>query len=255
MSAKLPVVVVVPGCWSVPAMYRKLGAALESKSFKVHIPDLPTNNGVRPPNSSHEADVEAVRKVVEPLVNDGKEVIMLMHSYGGVVGTNAVQGLSRTDRQSGNLPGGVVHLLYLSAYVVAKGQSILKVIERSGRGEDVAAVLTIDEDGTGLPNDPVWAMYHDLDPKDQEEQNGLVVRNNMGCGAGEAVYEGWRDIPSTYIRTTEDRCVPVAFQDICIGDVTDAGVSINVVEFNCGHSAYVKCPEDVTDLVVKITSS
>ncbi|KAL7628309.1 hypothetical protein AAE478_002509 [Parahypoxylon ruwenzoriense] len=65
MALKQPIIVLVP------------------ESFTVHVPDLPTNNGVRPPNSSYEADVAAVRETIEPPVNDGNEVFMLMHIYGG----------------------------------------------------------------------------------------------------------------------------------------------------------------------------
>src|SRR5690625_3320154 len=108
MSSSKPVVVVVPGAWSAPAMYRKLVEALEAESFSVKVPDLPTNNGARPPNSSFEADVAAVREMVESLVEDGRKVFMLMHSYGGAVGTEAVRELAFKDRQSLNLPGGVI---------------------------------------------------------------------------------------------------------------------------------------------------
>ncbi|OTB07051.1 hypothetical protein M426DRAFT_318418 [Hypoxylon sp. CI-4A] len=251
MASKQPIVVLVPGAWSAPAAYHKLVKALEARSFTVHVPELPTNNGARPPNSTYQDDVDTVCKTVEPLVNDGNEVFMLMHSYGGAVGTNAVEGLARKDREAKNLPGGVVHLLYLAGYMLAKGQSLWYVIKNSGILEQMLPLVTTEEDGTWLPKDAVWGMYHDLDPEDQEEQKSLLKVNNANCIYGETVYEGWRDIPSTYVRTTEDRWVPPVYQDHIIENATNAGVPLNVLVLNCAHSPYAKYPNEVADIVVK----
>ncbi|KAI6083923.1 alpha/beta-hydrolase [Hypoxylon rubiginosum] len=254
MSSNQTVVVIVPGAWTPPAAYRKLADALKAKSLAVHIPALPTNNGARPPNSSHEADMAAVRDVVEPLVSQGNDVVMLMHSYGGAVGTNAVEGLARTDRQSKGLEGGVVHLVYLSAYLLAKGQSIMTILDLAGlTGRD--HLVTINEDGTWLPSDSVSSMYHDLDPDDQVEQSELVKPNNLACMYGQVKYEAWRDIPSTYVRTEQDLVVPPKFQDICLENAEKAGISVNIAVFDCGHSAYAKYPIEVADIVVKASNA
>ncbi|KAI0173627.1 alpha/beta-hydrolase [Hypoxylon sp. FL1284] len=255
MTSKQPLVVLVPGCWSGPAAYRKLVEALQARSFTVHVPDLPTNNGSRPPNSTYQDDVDAVRKTVEPLVNDGNDVFMLMHSYGGAVGTNAVEGLARKDRQAKGLPGGVVHLFYLAGYLLAKGQSVWKIIEKSGLLEQMTPLVKLEDDGTWMPNDAVWGMYHDLDPEDQQEQMRLLRVNNSACAYGETTYEAWRDIPSTYVRTTEDRWVPPTYQDICVGNTKDAGVPLDVAVLNSAHSPYAKFPKEVADLVVKASSA
>ncbi|KAI1776782.1 hypothetical protein F4818DRAFT_359295 [Hypoxylon cercidicola] len=100
--------------------------------------------------------------------------------------------------------------------------------------------VTIDEDGTWLPKDPVWGMYHDLDPEDQEEQKSLVMRNAFACTHGEVAYEAWRDVPSTHVRTTVDRWVPPVYQDICVAHAKDAGVHLAVKVFHCGNSAHVR---------------
>lgn len=38
---------------------------------------------------------------------------MILHSYGGAIGTDAIQGLDLPSRTANNLPGGIIHLLYL----------------------------------------------------------------------------------------------------------------------------------------------
>ena len=251
MASQRPAVVIVPGAWTSPAAYRKLRSALEARAITVHIPDLPTNNGARPPDSSYEADVAAVHETIESLVVWGSSVLVLMHSYGGAVGTDAVQGLARKERQSKHLPGGVVHLLYLSAYLLAQGQSVWTIVEKSGIAPSQAGLVTIEEDGTWLPNDPIWGMYHDLDPADQQEQKDQIKPHNLSSLYGPTKYEGWKDIPSTYVSTTDDRWVPPLFQDLCLENPKNAGVPINVEVFHCAHSAYAKYPDELTDLVIK----
>ncbi|KAI9693525.1 MAG: hypothetical protein M1820_009177 [Bogoriella megaspora] len=255
MASKDPVVVIVPGAWTAPVAYRKLRSALEAKGFNVHIPALPTNNGVRPPNSSYEADVAAVHETLEPLVHDGHLVLMLMHSYGGAVGTDAAQGLARKEREARDLPGGIVHLVYLSAYLLSEGQSVWTIVEKSGIAQGQTGLVTIEEDGTWLPNNPISGMYHDLDEADQQEQKDQIKPHNLSSLYGVTKYEAWKDIPSTYVRTTEDRWVPPLFQDLCLENPKNAGVSVNEEVFHCAHSAYAKYPNEVADIVVKALNS
>lgn len=255
MTTEQPTIVIVPGAWSAPAAYRKLVNALEAKSYTVHVPALPTNNGARPPNSSYEADVKAVREVVKPLVDDGNELILIMHSYGGAVGTSAVESLACKDRQALGLTGGVVHLLYVSAYLLEKGESVWKLVEKAGVPKERGDLVNVEEDGTWLPKDIVWGLYHDLDPEDQEEQKSLVKPHFLPAVNGEVTYEAWKDIPCSYVYTTEDRWVPTMFQDICISNARDAGVPIDVHAFNCAHSAYAKYPDKLAELVFKISGS
>ena len=78
------------------------------------------------PVASHLEDTAVVRKALEPLiVLEDKCVILVMHSYGGVAGTNAVSGLEATTRMQKGKNGGVIHCLFLSAFLVPKGSSLM----------------------------------------------------------------------------------------------------------------------------------
>ena len=58
------------------------------------------------------------------MINEGKEVVVLMHSYGGIVGTDAIYNLSVTERAMHGMPGGVKRLIYMCAFIPQKGQSL-----------------------------------------------------------------------------------------------------------------------------------
>jgi hypothetical protein len=49
-----------------------------------------------------------------------------MHSYGGLVGSNAIsKELSFAYRKQAGLLGGVIHLHYIAAFVLDVGQTVL----------------------------------------------------------------------------------------------------------------------------------
>ncbi|KAI8946317.1 Alpha/beta hydrolase fold-1 [Xylaria longipes] len=254
MSAKHPTVVLVPGAWTAPIAYHKLVSALEAKSFNIHVPALPTNNGDRPPNSSFDGDIQAVRQVVQRLAYEGKEVIMLMHSYGGIAGTSALEGLTRKDFQSKGLPGGVVHLIYVAAFMLGLEQNIRTVVQAvnlTGRN----SLVQFANDGAWFPVDPVQLLYQDLTPEDQEEQTKLLKWGNSVILTGNTIYEAWKDVPTLYVRSTEDRWLPPEFQDFCLKNAENAGVSVSVSALQSGHSPYVKFAEEIAEMTLQVSAA
>ncbi|KAK8133532.1 alpha/beta-hydrolase [Apiospora sp. TS-2023a] len=255
MIAELPAIVLVPGAWTAPAAFHQLIRILETKGFTVHAPALPTNNGHRPPDSSFDDDVQAVRQVVQRLVEDeGKEVMVLMHSYGGVVGTTALRGLTRQDRETRGQLGGVVHLLYAAAFLLALHQSVRTVVQTvnlPGR----EGLVQFADDGTWFPTDPVALLYPDLSPDDQEEQRRLLAWGNAAILTGDTTYEAWRDVPTLYVRVTEDPWLPSEFQDFCVKNAEDAGVAIRTAALPSAHSPYVNFAAELAEMVVQIANS
>jgi pimeloyl-ACP methyl ester carboxylesterase len=61
-----------------------------------------------------------IRSELTKLVEDlGKDVMVVMHSYGGIVGTEAVhESLAKKAREGKVLPGGVLGLLYMCAFLL-----------------------------------------------------------------------------------------------------------------------------------------
>lgn len=45
-------------------------------------------------------DINAVRKVLEDILErDGKEIVLVLHSSGGFLGSNAIEGMSVEERK------------------------------------------------------------------------------------------------------------------------------------------------------------
>jgi pimeloyl-ACP methyl ester carboxylesterase len=64
-----------------------------------------------------------MRSYVSKLVDGGRRVIALGHSYGGQVMTNALHGLGLDARKEKGLVGGVTDLIYLCAFALEEGGS------------------------------------------------------------------------------------------------------------------------------------
>jgi hypothetical protein len=123
-------IVVVQGSFHTPQAYQKLTDGLKHQGYATFQPELPscskTDDADFPSKTLHD-DSAVIKSVAERLVNDeGKKVFVVMHSYGGLVGGNAIsRELSFKYRKSAGLPGGVIHLLYVTAFVLDERQSVL----------------------------------------------------------------------------------------------------------------------------------
>lgn len=119
-----PTIVFAPGAWHTADCYDVVRKELHAKGWETEAVDYPSV-GAEPPTKGLSDDVAAVRAVVEKLAEEGKKVMVVVHSYGGLVGAEAVKGLGLKQRVQEGKTGGVIQLVYLSAFVMPKGVSIL----------------------------------------------------------------------------------------------------------------------------------
>ena len=62
-----------------------------------------------------------MRSQLEPFLKDGKELILVMHSGGSLVGSNAIQGMSVEARKKEGIEGGIQKLVYLAGALFPEG--------------------------------------------------------------------------------------------------------------------------------------
>lgn len=123
-----PTIIIIPGAWQKPVAFEKAVKLLEQAGYPtVHVP-LPTVGDLDAPLASLVDDVETVRKVVIPLVDEGKEVVLVGHSSGGISMSGATEGLDVASRKAEGKQGGVARCIFLAAFVLPKGQSLLGVL-------------------------------------------------------------------------------------------------------------------------------
>ncbi|KAK1774843.1 hypothetical protein QBC45DRAFT_454418 [Copromyces sp. CBS 386.78] len=114
MSCSPTDIVIIPGGWHTPASYRKFTTALSTAlpSLRITVLPLPSITDDPSPTADFYADSAFVRSSVTEMIAEGRHLAILMHSYGGQVGSNALHGLYRSDTSNG---GGITHLIYIAA--------------------------------------------------------------------------------------------------------------------------------------------
>lgn len=128
MSPTKPAIVIVPGAWQLPSAFAPFADLLRSNGFDTEVVAMPSVGGTQLPLTGLSEDIAAVRRVVQPLAEAGREVVLLTHSAGGVSGGAAVKGLDARARGGAGLLGGVTRIIYMAAFMVPKGSSLLEML-------------------------------------------------------------------------------------------------------------------------------
>ena len=105
--------------------------------------DLPSA-GAHPGHVDNSQDVGAIRTIITNLANDGKEVLLVMHSGGGIPGSLAVEGLGIKDRKAEGKKGGVVRVFYIGLLLPELGKSIFETFMTVLTGADLDPDFVVD---------------------------------------------------------------------------------------------------------------
>jgi pimeloyl-ACP methyl ester carboxylesterase len=119
-------IVLVHGAWHTPNHYEALAGRLKARGLSVTVPQLPSTGSETPMLQTMATDTEYLRDtVLYPLVDAGKKVVLVAHSYGGCPGGGAARGLSIDERKSTGKPGGIIGMFFISAFLAQEGELLL----------------------------------------------------------------------------------------------------------------------------------
>ncbi|CAG8974879.1 hypothetical protein HYALB_00000494 [Hymenoscyphus albidus] len=248
--ASLPTVILVHGAWHTPPNYQTYTDALKKQGFKVICPALPSCNNKSPPEESFE-DVALVRSAVQPIIEAGERVLMVMHSYGGAVGADAIEGLSFTERKAAGHPGGVVHLMYMCAYILPSGSTIWGIVKEAGITHLWTQFVKNFPDGSTFPQNPAQMFLGGVDQEIVDKALPHLVRSPMSAFETETKGSSWKTVPVTYILTQQDASVSRVYQEIMLEKVKKAGVVIKTEDYGTSHSIFITKQDEMVQAVVR----
>ena len=129
MAGSKPTVVIVPGGWHSSNAYESLASCFQKAGYPTAITKVPSLNPQDPSVCDCLSDAASVREQLLPLLeDDGKDIIILCHSYGGIPAGGAAYGLSTSARKHQGKSGGVLGLIYLTAFVVPEDESLVNYL-------------------------------------------------------------------------------------------------------------------------------
>ncbi|KAB8213522.1 hypothetical protein BDV33DRAFT_210117 [Aspergillus novoparasiticus] len=128
-------IVLVQASFKTPLVYDDLLTRLRDLGYSVVLPPLPSCSDVDHndfPTRTLAHNALAITKVIRQLVEVGKTVVLVMHPYGGIVGSEGIpESLSYRARQARGQKGGVIHLFHYTAFLLDKGRSVLETFSES----------------------------------------------------------------------------------------------------------------------------
>ena len=93
-TSDLPTILLIQGSFQIPEVYEILVQGLVARGYPTVQPRLPSCSDVASPDfpqRSLEDDAVAVRTELTRLIeSEGKTVVVVLHSYGGLVGGEAI---------------------------------------------------------------------------------------------------------------------------------------------------------------------
>lgn len=222
ISHALVSIVLVHGGFVDGSGWRGVYDALTQDGYRVSV--------VQNPTTSLADDVAITTRAIAAL--DGP-VVLVGHSYGGVVITEA-----------GNNPK-VAALVYISAFAPDKGESVSSLIANPPPDAAVPPILPAQDGYLFLDRKKFAASFAaDVEVKAATFMADSQVPWGVAALTGAVTDPAWRRKPSYYLVTTQDRMIPVAAQRSM---AERAGST--VIEVPGSHAIYVSKPGEVASLI------
>jgi pimeloyl-ACP methyl ester carboxylesterase len=217
-------VALVHGAWADRSSWSRVIPLLQKKGLNVVAAQLPL--------SSIDADIAVTKNLLAAVQGP---VVLVGHSYGGVVISGAANGMSN-----------VKALVYVAAFALDEGESIEGLGKQGPPPAGAAAVrppdangfLWIDRDGFAK------AFAADVDPT--EARVMAAVQKPLGIKSFTAKCRppAWKHLPSWYMVATDDQMIPPQAEEFMAKRM---GAEVRKVASS--HAVMVSHSKEVADLI------
>jgi len=198
--------------------------------YKILTKDGYTVSVVQNPTISLADDVAATKRIVAA---QNGQVILVGHSYGGAVITEA-----------GNDPK-VAGLVYITAFVPDKGESVATLIKDPPAGAPVPPIMPPQDGYLFLDKAKFPAAFAgDVDAEKAAFMADSQVPWGVEALSGTISEPAWKTKPSWYLVATDDKMIPPPAQHFM-----SKRAGSTVVEAAGSHAIYVSQPDAVASLI------
>jgi pimeloyl-ACP methyl ester carboxylesterase len=223
-------VALVHGAWADGSSWSKVIPLLQKQNLNVVAAQLPL--------TSVEADITVTKNLLGTL---NGPVVLVGHSYGGVVVSGAANGMP-----------GVGALVYIAAFALDEGESLDGLSKQGPAPAGAAAVrppdhhgfLWIDRDGFAK------AFAADVDPTEARVMAAVQKPLSVNAFTAKAGPPAWKTLPSWYMVATDDQMIPPQAEEFMAKRM---GAEIRKVASS--HAAMVSHPKEVADLITLAANS
>ncbi len=217
-------VILVHGAFADGSAWNKVIAKLEAQGFKARAVQLP--------ETSLKADIDATKRMIAAAKGP---VVLVGHSYGGVVITGAADG-----------EASVKALVYVAALVPDTGEAGGELFAKYPT-PGARQIIAHSGDYQWIePSAFREAFCHDV-PEADANVMAMTQKpiNKNAFGAKLTGAAAWKKLPSWFVLTTEDRMVSPDLQRF---EANRMGST--VIEVSSSHTPFLSHPDKVVDAIV-----
>ncbi|VUC21289.1 unnamed protein product [Clonostachys rosea] len=247
--ASKPTFILVIGAWHTADTWGKVVSGLATQGYKSTAVTLPTTLGSA--SANYTDDVLAVKEAIVAETSQGRNVVVVVHSYGGAVGSSALRDLTKASSPGS---GVVIGFFMIATGFMLTGATFL---DRVG-GKPLPFWEEESDPGFALvcvPADDLF--YHDL-PKEEADYwvGRLQKHSTMAFTEGRDIsYAGWKEVPVWYLVTTADKALPAEAQRAFIQEAIESGGDVTVREIDASHSPMLSKPDETVGIILEATAA
>lgn len=235
-----PTFILVHGAWHGAWCWQKLAPLLETRGARVLAPDMPSMGADATPAASVTLDSWAAK--VAALVEAHPGCVLVGHSLGGAVASRAAE----------LAPAPIRQLVYLSAYLLANGDSVAEIARADAGSRIPPSMIPAQRGLTCTLRADAWreTFYGNCTDEDADfamsrlapqPLKPLVTPMRISDAA-------FGRVPRAYIETTRDRAISLQAQRRMQAALPCAPV----FTLESDHSPFLSQPEALARILISI---
>jgi pimeloyl-ACP methyl ester carboxylesterase len=229
MSTNATNIVLVHGGWADGSSWSKVISILHEAGHQVGHRVI----AVQLPLHSLADDVATVKRAIDLV---GGPTILVGHSYGGEVITNA-----------GYNNPNVTGLVYIAAFAPDEGQSLSSFVDPATFPKDL---FLVDSGGFIYLNPEIFRenFAQDVDPAEADLMAIVQKPFNQSIFGEKSDPPAWKQLPTWYQISDADRMIPPDVQRMFAERMNATTLSLNT-----SHASYVSHPNEIAELILNAT--
>ncbi|KAJ7185380.1 Alpha/beta hydrolase fold-1 [Mycena filopes] len=251
-TATKPEIIIIPGSFCPLKYYEPVIADLKAHGYSVHGIELETV-GRRDKAPGMYDDAAAIAALATRLADEGKDVVLVPHSYGGVPTCEAAKGLAKSAREREGKAGGVVRIVFVSAVVPKEGESL----------KDVFGTVELDFIGIEVRSGEYMVMtdlvksaavnLSDFPPEEGLFWAKKLTQHSAASFVQPLTYAAYKDIPASWVFLEQDKCITPELQNKIIANMESVmgGRSVERFPVDVAHCINVSQPATFAKVVRK----
>jgi pimeloyl-ACP methyl ester carboxylesterase len=222
-------IVLVHGLFADASFWSKVIPILQDAGHKVIAVELPLHSAAD--------DVATVKRAIDLV---GGPVILVGHSYGGFVITNA-------GYNNPNVKG----LVYIAAPAPMEGHSLSTTLPPFPKEFEGKPVMIFDKGGFAYINP---AIFHDIFVQDVDQAQAKVLAvvqkpaNISGLVNVKSGPPAWKQLPTWYQVSENDHAIPPALERMFARQINATTISLP-----SSHASAVSHPTEIAQLILNAT--